>query len=230
MNLLLNIISKNNIVKKVARKVVKKEHLLTDPNLYFDCTKRKINKKVFLEDEYIENCKLISCREKLLEKMPQNGVYAEVGVAEGYFSSKIIEACNPKKLYMIEYGEDYCNELKKKFNKEIKDGIVEILQGDSVDMLKMLDDKSLDFVYLDATHDYEHPKAELNVCKNKVKDDGYIMGHDYTRFSMWEGEQYGVIEAVNEFMINNRYEMIYLTMDMLHSNASYALKKKTIKG
>lgn len=226
MNLLLEVMSKNSLVKKVSRKIVKKEHLLTNPDLYFDCTKRKINEKVFLKDEYLQNCKLISCRENLLEKMVKNGVYAEVGVAEGYFSSKIMEICAPKKLYMIEYGEDYCIELKKKFNKEISEGVVEVLQGDSVDMLKTLEDKSLDFVYLDATHDYEHPKAELNICKNKVKNNGYIMGHDYTRFSMWEGEQYGVIEAVNEFMINNQYEMVYMTMDMLHSNASYALKHR----
>lgn len=49
------------------------------------------------------------------------------------------------------------------------------------------------------------------------------MGHDYTRFSLWEARQYGVIEAVNEFIVSNNYEMRYITMDMLSSNSSYAL-------
>ena len=141
------------------------------------------------------------------------------------FSDKILSICSPDKLYMIEYGKDYCVNLRNKFAEEIKEGIVEVLEGDSVEMLEAFSDKSLDFVFLDATHDYEHPKKELEICNRKIKDDGIISGHDYTRFSMWECSQYGVIEAVNEFILTYNYEMIYLTLDMLHSNSSFALRK-----
>ena len=63
------------------------------------------------------------------------------------------------------------------------------------------------------------------MCHHKIKDDGIIAGHDYTRFSLWESGQFGVVEAVNEFAIHNDYEMVYLTLDMLHSNSSYALRR-----
>lgn len=99
------------------------------------------------------------------------------------------------------------------------------MQGDSVDMLKSLQDDCLDYIFLDATHDCEHPKAELEVCRYKVKEMGCIMRHDYIRFSMWKCAQYGVIEAVNEFAIKNSYKVKFLTQDMLYTNSSYGLGK-----
>lgn len=214
------------IIDKIVKKYSRKHHIIADPNKYFPCPKRQINAQITLTERQLENCKVLPSREELIKRIPQGGVCAEVGVAEGYFSDLILKNIKPQKLYMIEYSEKYVKDLRVRFNQEIQEGIVEILEGDSVKMLKTLEDHSLDFVFLDATHDYEHPKAELNVCKDKVKTEGIIAGHDYTRFSMWESSQYGVIEAVNEFAIKNDYEMVYYTMDMLHSNASYALRKK----
>lgn len=127
---------------------------------------------------------------------------------------------------MVEYGEAYCEKLRKRFKEQINSGLVEILQGDSAEMLSRLQDNELDYVYLDATHDYEHPKKEMEICNKKVKSTGMIMGHDYVRFSMWENEQYGVIEAVNEFVLTHDYEMKYITLDVLSSNSSFALKKR----
>ena len=216
---------KLNIVERIARKIVKKKQLLANPNKYIKCSKRKPNQTVFLRERHLKNCKVLESREKMLELIPKNGVFAEVGVAQGYYSRLILDICKPKKLYMIEYSPEYVTQLKNKFAKEITAGTVKILQGDSVEMLKILPDKHLDFVYLDATHDYRHPKAELEICKNKVKEDGIIAGHDYTRFSMWEQCQYGVVEAVNEFVIKNNYEFVFLTLDMLSSNSTYAIQK-----
>lgn len=225
MNKIKEKIYQNKRVQELAKEIVLNQHLIADPNKYVVCNKREPNSRVFLEDKYLEGCKVLSSREKMLEELDPDAVWAEVGVATGYFSEKILEICNPKKLYMIEFDENYCKELHNKFKKEIESGVVEILQGDSVEMLKSLPDNCLDYIFLDATHDYEHPKAELEMCRYKVKGTGCIMGHDYTRLSMWECAQYGVIEAVNEFAINNSYKLKFITLDMLHSNSSYGLEK-----
>ncbi len=225
MGIIFNMLCQNKRAQDFAVGIVKQKKLLSDPHKYFQCNKREPNPSVFLENKYLEHSKLISSREQLLEYCEKGKVWAEVGVAEGYFSDKILNICNPSKLYMIEYGAEYVRELEKRFSKEIKEGTVQILHGDSCEKLTALPDNELDYVFLDATHDYEHPAKELAICKDKVRDSGMIMGHDYTRFSLWEAEQYGVVEAVNEFCIKNSYEFLYLTMDILHSNASYALKK-----
>lgn len=225
MSIKEKLLYKNKRIQNTALRIVRKEHLLADPHKYFQCNKREPNPAVSLEDKYLENCKLVSSREKLLEYCEQGKVWAEVGVAQGYFSDKILKVCKPSKLYMIEFEAEYVRNLEKRFNREIKEGKVQILHGDSCEKLACLPDNELDYVFLDATHDYEHPSRELALCKKKVRRGGMIMGHDYTRFSMWEAGQYGVVEAVNEFCIKNAYEFAYLTMDILHSNASYALKK-----
>lgn len=216
---------KSKRVQDTAMRIVREENLLANPHKYFQCNKREPNPAVFLEDKYLEHCKLVSSREKLLELCEPRKVWAEVGVAQGYFSDKILKTCNPAKLYMIEYEAEYVRNLEKRFSTEIEEGKVVILHGDSCEQLTCLPDNTLDYIFLDATHDYEHPSRELALCKDKVKDSGMIMGHDYTRFSMWEAGQYGVVEAVNEFCIKNLYEFVYLTMDILHSNASYAIRK-----
>lgn len=214
-----------SIIERIAKKIVTKNRVITDPDLYFECKKREPNYQVFLDDKHLEHCKVLSTREKLLEEMPKGAVCAEVGVAQGYYSDKILKIVQPQLLYLIEFDSQYCMDLERRFRTQIEAGIVKILQGDSVEMIKQLEDNTLDFVFLDATHDYEHPKAELNAVQKKMKANGYIMGHDYTRFSMWEGAQYGVIEAVNEFAVQEDYELVYFTMDILHSNPSYALRK-----
>ncbi len=214
-----------SIINKIAKRIVREKRLIADPNKYFICEKRRPNSQVYLTEKNLKNCKVLPSRELLLEQLPQGLICAEVGVAEGYYSDLILSVCKPQKLYMIEFSKEYATALRERFKTQIASGQVEILEGDSVEMLSLLEDNSLDFVYLDATHDYEHPKAELEICKDKVKETGMIAGHDYTRFSMWESSQYGVVEAVNEFIVKNNYEMVYFTLDILHSNASYAIKK-----
>lgn len=225
MNFIKKRIYKSKRIQGTATRIVRAEHLIADPHKYFQCNKREPNPAVFLEDRFLKNCRLVSSREKLLEYCEPGKVWAEVGVAQGYFSDRILRTCKPSKLYMVEYEAEYVKNLEKRFATEISAEKVQILQGDSCEMLATLADGELDYVFLDATHDYEHPARELALCKDKVKESGMIMGHDYTRFSMWEAGQYGVVEAVNEFCIKNEYEFAYLTMDILHSNSSYALKK-----
>ena len=107
----------NKQIQKMAYWIVKKKKLLANPDLYIECKKRTINERFFLNDKHLKDCKVLSCREKLLEYMPKNGVCAEVGVAEGFFSEKILEICKPFKLYLIEYDQGNCIKLREKFKK-----------------------------------------------------------------------------------------------------------------
>jgi len=60
-------------------------------------------------------------------------------------------------------------------------------------------DGALDFVYLDAGHDYESVAEDLWAWAPKVRHGGMLAGHDY-----WDGSSgavpvYGVKKAVDEF-------------------------------
>lgn len=70
----------------------------------------------------------------------------------------------------------------------------------SLDAVKNFEDKSLDFVFIDASHEYEDVKNDIIAWLPKVKEGGILAGHDY-----YIGEQDyfpGVKKAVNECLPN----------------------------
>jgi len=50
----------------------------------------------------------------------------------------------------------------------------------SVEAANLYQDNSLDFVFLDAAHDYDSIKSDIIAWIPKVKTNGWIGGHDYT--------------------------------------------------
>jgi predicted O-methyltransferase YrrM len=74
-------------------------------------------------------------------------------------------------------------------------GVAELvtpLIGDSTEMAAEFADRSLDFVYIDACHDYRKVRLDIIAWIPKVKPTGIIAGHDYN------AEHGGVIRAVDE--------------------------------
>lgn len=61
------------------------------------------------------------------------------------------------------------------------------------DALDLFDDESVDFLYIDSIHTYEHVKATILRWIGKLRPGGIIGGHDYCTRN-WEG----VVRAVDE--------------------------------
>jgi hypothetical protein len=55
--------------------------------------------------------------------------------------------------------------------------------------------KGFDLIFIDAGHDYESVKADIEVAKTVIKPGGIICGHDYTQFP-------GVEQAAFEFGVD----------------------------
>jgi len=70
----------------------------------------------------------------------------------------------------------------------------------SLEAVKQFEDNSLDFVFIDASHEYEDVKQDIIAWLPKVKPGGIIAGHDY----YVDGSDYfpGVKQAVNECLTN----------------------------
>jgi hypothetical protein len=68
----------------------------------------------------------------------------------------------------------------------------------SLEAASLVADATLDFVYIDARHDYDSVKEDLNAWFPKVRPGGILAGHDYLDGVMNEGV-YGVRSAVDEF-------------------------------
>jgi hypothetical protein len=68
----------------------------------------------------------------------------------------------------------------------------------SVEAAARVPDHSFDFVYIDARHDYESVKEDLQAWCGKVRPGGILAGHDYVDGDLPQGEFY-VKSAVDEF-------------------------------
>ncbi|HEY3296756.1 MAG TPA: class I SAM-dependent methyltransferase [bacterium] len=63
----------------------------------------------------------------------------------------------------------------------------------SLEAVKLYPDRSLDFVFIDAAHDYENVKKDIIAWRPKVKPGGILAGHDYNKEN-----SPGLVKAVNE--------------------------------
>ena len=76
-----------------------------------------------------------------------------------------------------------------------------LITGMSMQVVHLVPDRSLDFVYIDAGHNYKDTRNDINAWYPKVRSGGLVSGHDYNR------KHEGVKKAVNEFIEKHRYAL-----------------------
>lgn len=189
-----------------------------------------------IDNKLLENAKLVSTRQDILKYMPQNAIVAEVGVAYGEFTKKILSVMKPQKFYAIDYySQDnphraymgrndfqtsnltHYEWYEKQFKKEIENGQLEMKQGFSWDVLETFPDNFFDYVYLDACHEYDAVKKDVEVLERKVKPNGIIAFNDYNSYCMTieptrKNAYFGVPAVVNEFIGRTNSQVLFLSL------------------
>jgi len=123
---------------------------------------------------------------------------AEIGVYHGKTARHILEACELDEYYCIDPVQYYpfaewLIERRKQIKTDIQYWIV---RSDMA--VKVIDNQSLDLVFIDALHDYDNVKADIESWKPKVRNGGILCGDDYGQIHCE-----GVKEAVDEVFGNN---------------------------
>lgn len=95
------------------------------------------------------------------------------------------------------------NTLFESFLKNINPvkHIINPIRASSLEAVKTYKDLSLDFVFIDAAHDYENVIQDIRAWYPKVKKGGILAGHDY--HPNWSG----VIQAVNTFLTEQKLNL-----------------------
>lgn len=157
----------------------------------------------------------------LIDYIPNNLIMAEVGCYAGESTKMFLESGKITLLYAIDIWEDEMDNFKKiRSNHDfsiVEKTFDESMKGFNVKKIKMCFSESLeslptlDFIYIDANHDYEFVKDDITNALKKIKKGGLISGHDYNKESL------GVIKAVNE---------IFGKPDIIFSDSSWLVKIK----
>lgn len=151
----------------------------------------------------------------LLNKRGLVGRGTEIGVKAGNYSDIVLSAWKGRKLISIDPwleapAEEYVD--RSNVPQERQEELFRLAQerlarhGDrseiwrltSVEAARRVPDGSLDFVYIDARHDYDSVLEDLNAWFGKVRPGGLLAGHDYVDGEFPQGV-FGVKRAVDEF-------------------------------
>lgn len=112
---------------------------------------------------------------------------AEVGVAEAVYSKIFLDNNPGLTLHLIDLWEPYPGFYEDKNlpqmyvdAKEKLKGYKAVFHKDlSMNAVKEFADNSLDFVFIDAAHDFKNVADDLCEWSKKVRPGGIVFGHDY---------------------------------------------------
>ncbi len=155
----------------------------------------------------------------------------EIGIFKGDFFDFIINNCKPAQIDGVDLfeGVTYSGnadgnnleyyDIGKAFielsNKYSDKPSIKLHKSDSNAFFKNVENNYYDIVYIDGDHSYEGVKRDLENAFTKVKNGGYIMGHDY-EMNMAKAHNiynFGVKRAVDEFCKTHRQHLIAKAMD-----------------
>ena len=153
--------------------------------------KHIVTRKARLKEAH--NAPFTGVRTALLEVMPKDGIVAEVGVLWGDHAYKMLKETQPKKLYLIDcwqtqhgvYVNDPCNDtyFLEAYNKVksrfAKFSNVDVVRMYSVHAARKFENEYFDWVYIDANHHFRGIWTDLKAWWPKIKQGGYMAGHDY---------------------------------------------------
>ena len=131
----------------------------------------------------------------------------EIGVAEGGNAKVICDTIENVKLFGIDHWlrSSYYESMLRRLDSYIKGNGFVPVKKTSLEAVDDFADESLDFVYIDADHSYEHVKQDIEIWSKKVRNGGIVSGHDYYVHSGTD-----VIKAVTEYIKGTDIDLFVL--------------------
>jgi len=148
---------------------------------------------------------------------------AEIGVWEGQHAEWICQMAPKLELLCIDGWERFavksgyhspvrCVRARQKAEQRLAKYKATILPMLTDEAAALVPDRSLDFIFIDASHGFDDVMRDLLLWVPKVKPDGIISGHDYETTVMgWPAEN-GVKEAVHAYIGAHGISPLYLLM------------------
>ena len=151
------------------------------------------------------------------KKFPNGSKLVEVGVWKGKsVAYLVVELINQNKNIIIDCIDTFegtkddghfndpivaKGKLYEHFMNNMKpvQGMINPIKMTSLEASKLYEDNSIDFLFIDASHDYKNVLADIKAWYPKVKTGGIISGDDYS----WSS----VKQAVDEFFKSTTHPM-----------------------
>lgn len=142
---------------------------------------------------------------------PKNAVICEIGTWQGYYAKKIMEQATPSCLHIVDISLKAFDHAY--FSRFVEDKRVVLHEGPSGDVIPTFADHSFDVVYFDGDHSYAGVASDIEKMLPKIKVGGLLVFNDYTAYSPLDGVPYGVLNAVNQLLQSDQFEVTALAVN-----------------
>jgi hypothetical protein len=153
----------------------------------------------------------------VVEKYPSGSTFVEIGSWKGKSSAYMcVEIANSNKdinffcvdtwagskEHFVDYADISNENIYGIFMTNMKDvkNYFSPYRMTSLQAASLFDDKSIDFAFIDASHEYEDVLNDIRAWYPKIKPGGMLAGHDYD--DVWPGVKKAVQECFNNPFIN----------------------------
>ena len=158
-----------------------------------------------MDKHFMRDLKFIKGLESFIRCLPKNSEIAELGSFAG--ESTALFAKYGHRVHAVDLwqgslctagikSDESAQDIERRFDEVVKKYPNKItkIKASTHDAYREFKDNSLDGLYIDALHEREAVKKDLELWLPKIKVNGFVGGHDYNP------KQFpGVVQAVNEF-------------------------------
>lgn len=149
----------------------------------------------------------------------------EVGVERAVYSKILCMLVPNMKLYGVDawsvykgyrdhVGQKTLDEFFKSTKQRMRNSNFQAIKELSIKAAERFEDESLDFVFIDAAHDYKSVKEDIKAWDPKVRKGGIVSGHDYMNLDHTDRQgvktAYGVKRAVNEWVKKKKIKHLFI--------------------
>lgn len=143
----------------------------------------------------------------------------EVGVYLGVYSKVLLNTIPNLNLYCVDCWSavgsrsdrgqrKYYRIAKTRLRQYRRSGQAHLIKKWSMDAVRDFDNESLDFVYIDANHEFDFVMQDIIEWSKKVRPGGIVSGHDF-----YNNPRIGVIEAVRTYTKMHRIKPWFVLDD-----------------
>lgn len=201
-----------------------------------------------LMQEHVDGAKLCCDRDAMLEylSLSRGSRIAEIGVAFGDFSKKLIDCLEPSLFDAFDVftlhespvvwgqlthtalnGKTHLQFFRDRFAVEIESGRMRVFQCDGAEGLSKQPEAFYDLIYIDANHTIDFVRRDADAASRVLKQSGLMIFNDYIMYDHIAKMPYGVVQVVNDLCV---YHDWMITHFALHQAmfCDVVLKRRTV--
>jgi hypothetical protein len=186
---------------------------------------------VALGPDAIKRCRVVVSRDELAGLLPKRKLVAQIGAGLGDLSEVIVTRCNPQRLSVLDpftlhsitdfwqdrLGKraaalDHQQYFRERFAGPMAQGRIALVPGEIFETIPTLPDRGVGIAWIGNDTSYIVVRDHLQALLPKMANDGQIVISNYIMSDYLTGNAYGVIQATNEFIVANKWEMTLLVL------------------